>query len=64
MTAGALIALGQLLHDEPGRDLEATTDRVTEDLLRMFGMTRRQAQRICSLPLPALDTAGTSDRTA
>jgi AcrR family transcriptional regulator len=64
MTAGALIALGQLLHDEPGRDVEATTDRVTEDLLRMFGMTRRQAQRICSLPLPDLDTAANSDPTA
>ena len=64
MTAGALIALGQLLHDEPGRDMEATTDRVTEDLLRMFGMTRRQAQRICSLPLPDLDAAGNSGPAA
>ncbi|MFG1813430.1 TetR/AcrR family transcriptional regulator [Kribbella sp. NPDC049174] len=64
MTAGALIALGQLLHDEPGRDMEATTDRVTEDLLRMFGMTRRQAQRICSLPLPDLDAAGNTGPAA
>jgi AcrR family transcriptional regulator len=63
MTAGALIALGQLLHNEPDRDVEATTDRVTEDLLRMFGMTRRQAQRICSLPLPDLDTAESSAPT-
>jgi hypothetical protein len=29
---------------------------VTEDLLRMFGVPRRQAQRICSLPLPDIDT--------
>ncbi|TCO17980.1 TetR family transcriptional regulator [Kribbella steppae] len=64
MTAGALIALGQLLHDQPSRDMEATTDRVTEDLLRMFGMTRRQAQRICSLPLPDLDAAGNSGPAA
>jgi len=55
MTAGALIALGHLLHDQPERDVEATTDRVTEDLLRMFGVPRRQAQRICSRPLPAID---------
>ena len=55
MTAGALIALGQLLHDQPDRDVDETTDRVTEDLLRMFGMPRRQAQRICSLPLPDID---------
>ena len=55
MTAGALLALGQLLHDQPERDVEKTTDRVTEDLLRMLGVPRRQAQRICSLPLPDID---------
>jgi AcrR family transcriptional regulator len=64
MSAGALIALGQLLHDEPGRDVETTTDRITENLLRMFGMTRRQAQRICSLPLPDLDPAENSGPAA
>ena len=37
MTAGALIALGHLLHDQPDRDVDETTDQVTEDLLRMFG---------------------------
>lgn len=52
MTAGALLALGQLLHDQPERDVETTTDQVTEDLLRMLGVPRRQARRICSLPLP------------
>ena len=55
MAAGALIALGQLLHDQPERDVEETTDRVTEDLLRMLGVPRRQAQRISSLPLPDID---------
>ena len=55
LTAGALIALGQLLHDQPERDVEETTDRVTEDLLRMLGVPRRQAQRISSLPLPDID---------
>jgi AcrR family transcriptional regulator len=55
MTAGALLALGHLLHTQPARDVEQTTDRVTEDLLRMFGVPRRQAQRICSLPLPDID---------
>ena len=55
MTAGALLALGQLLHDQPERDVEETTDRVTEDLLRMLGVPRRQAQRIASLPLPDID---------
>jgi len=57
MTAGALLALGQLLHDQPELDVDETTDRVAEDLLRMFGVPRRQAQRICSLPLPDIDRA-------
>jgi hypothetical protein len=52
ISAGVLVALGQLLQDQPDRDVEETTDRVTEELLRMFGVPRRQAQRICSLPLP------------
>ena len=64
LAAGTLIALGQLLLDHPERDAEETTDRVTEDLLRMFGMTRRQAQRICSLPLPDLATADISGPAA
>jgi AcrR family transcriptional regulator len=56
MTAGALIALGHLVQDQPDRDVEQTTDRVAEDLLRMFGMPSRTAHRICALPLPALET--------
>jgi len=55
MAAGALIALGQLVHDQPDRDVEETTDRITEDLLRMFGVPTRQAQQICSRPLPELE---------
>jgi AcrR family transcriptional regulator len=58
MAAGALIALGQLLQDQPDRDVEETTDRVTEELLRMFGVPPRQAQRICSLPLSEVAAAG------
>ena len=57
ISGGALIALGQLLDDRPDRDVEQTTDRMTADLLRMFGLPRRQAQRICTKPLPDLDRA-------
>jgi AcrR family transcriptional regulator len=57
MAAGTLLALGQLLNDQPERDVDETTDRLTEDLLRMFGVSRRQAQRICSLPLPDIAAA-------
>ena len=52
IAAGALLALGQLLHDQPDRDVEQTTDQMTEDLLHMFGLPRRQARRICTRPLP------------
>ena len=53
MTAGALIALGQLVQNQPDRDVEQTTDRVTEDLLRMFGMPTRTAPshlHVCRSP--------------
>ena len=52
MAAGALLALGQLLHDQPERDDAETTDKVTEELLRMFGVPTATARRICRLPLP------------
>jgi AcrR family transcriptional regulator len=55
VTAGCLLALGQLLHDQPDRDVDETTDTVTEDLLRMFGVPARQAHRICRLPLPEIE---------
>jgi hypothetical protein len=55
MTAGALIGLGHLVQSQPDRDVEQTTDQVTEDLLRMFGMPTRTAHRICTLPLPDLE---------
>ena len=57
IAAGALLALGQLLHDQPDRDVERTTDQMTEDLLHMFGVPRRQAHRICTRPLPEVGGA-------
>jgi hypothetical protein len=64
MTGAALISLGQLLHDQPERDVEATTDRVAEDLLRMFGLTRQQAHRICTRPLPDQESGRDGDSAA
>ncbi|WP_280477110.1 TetR/AcrR family transcriptional regulator [Nocardia asiatica] len=55
IVAGAALCLGQLLHDHPERDDAAATDQVTEDLLRMFGLSADEAREICSLPLPSLD---------
>jgi AcrR family transcriptional regulator len=58
MVAGALIALGRLLHDQPDRDVDETTDLVTRDLLRMLGLSTRMAERVCNRPLPDLGEAG------
>ena len=56
MAAGALVCLGQLLHDQPARDDAAAADGLAEDLLRMFGVPPKQAHRICTLPLPDPDS--------
>lgn len=55
--AGATICLGQFLHDHPDRDDAEATDQVAEDLLRLFGLTARQAHKLCTQELPALDLA-------
>ncbi|MEU1554877.1 TetR/AcrR family transcriptional regulator [Streptomyces scabiei] len=62
--AGAVLGLAHLLHHQPERDDAAATDRVTEDLLRMLGLTAAEAHEICSRPLPALDTTATGPDTA
>jgi AcrR family transcriptional regulator len=51
---GASLALGWMLHDRPDLDDAVTTDLVTRDILRVLGMTSRQADKICSMPLPDL----------
>lgn len=55
VVAGATLALGRLLHDDPKRDDAEATDQVAEDLLRMFGLPPDDAHRICRAPLPPLD---------
>jgi AcrR family transcriptional regulator len=55
VAAGALLGLGRLLADEPDRDDAAAADRVTEDVLRLFGMDADEAHEICQRPLPDLD---------
>ncbi|MGW4535202.1 TetR/AcrR family transcriptional regulator [Nocardia sp. NPDC004340] len=55
--SGTALALGKFLHDHPERDDAATTDQITEDLLRMLGLPADQAQDIARRPLPSLDTA-------
>ncbi|MFE4500953.1 TetR/AcrR family transcriptional regulator [Rhodococcus sp. NPDC056743] len=56
LAAGAAVGLGQLLHDQPERDDAEATDRMTEDILRAFGLPAEEAHRICQLPLPDLSS--------
>lgn len=57
VAAGALLGLGKLLQLEPERDDAAAADRVTEDVLRLFGLPAEEARRICQRPLPGLDSS-------
>ncbi|SBS79783.1 Transcriptional regulator [uncultured Mycobacterium sp.] len=52
VAAGALLGLGYLLQAQPERDAAVTADAVTEDVLRLFGMSPEDARQICALPLP------------
>ncbi|WP_043780212.1 TetR/AcrR family transcriptional regulator [Rhodococcus sp. JVH1] len=54
LTAGAIVGLGQLLHDRPDRDAAETTDALTEDLLRTFGLSPDEAHKVSRRPLPDL----------
>lgn len=61
IVTGAALAIGQLLHDHPGRDDATTTDQVTEDLLRMFGVPADEARAISRRPLVELDEESGED---
>ncbi|MET0699811.1 MAG: TetR/AcrR family transcriptional regulator [Mycobacterium sp.] len=55
LAGGVLLGLGQLLHNDLDRDDAQTADQVTEDLLRLFGMKKAEAKRLCHTPLPDID---------
>jgi AcrR family transcriptional regulator len=61
VAAGALLGLGKLLQDEPNRDDAAAADRVTEDVLRLFGLSADEAHEICTRPLPDVGEAALPD---
>ncbi|MBN3511323.1 TetR/AcrR family transcriptional regulator [Mycolicibacterium nivoides] len=61
VVGGALLGLGQLLHDEPDRDDAQAADTVTQNLLVLLGMPADEAGRLCRQPLPdlsAIDQSG------
>jgi AcrR family transcriptional regulator len=64
IVTGAALCLGRLLHDQPERDDAEATDQVTEDLVRMFGLSPDDAREICHRPLPALAEPSQDDTAA
>lgn len=64
VVGGSLLGLGQLLADEPDRDVADTADKVTERILMVLGMPADEARRICQLPLPDIDSVGLPDSAA
>lgn len=52
VAGGILLGMGTLLQRDPNRDDGVTADAVAEDLLRMFGMSAKEAHKVCSRPLP------------
>jgi AcrR family transcriptional regulator len=64
IVGGALLGLGQLLHDEPERDDAQAADAVTEHVLTLLGMSADEAHRICQLPLPDLAGLGQAGSAA
>jgi AcrR family transcriptional regulator len=64
VAGGALLGLGNLLRNQPDRDDAETTDAVTEDVLRIFGLTDDEAREICRRPLPDLEAYGQPDSAA
>jgi AcrR family transcriptional regulator len=64
LAGGALLGLGNLLRAQPDRDDEAAADRVTRDVLLLFGMTADEAAEVCLRPLPDLARLGQPDSVA
>ena len=56
VAGGALLGLGNLLRAQPGRDDARAADAVTEDVLRLLGMTAEDARAVCERPLPDVTT--------
>ncbi|OBH19139.1 MULTISPECIES: TetR/AcrR family transcriptional regulator [unclassified Mycobacterium] len=52
MAGGALLGLGNLLREDPDRDDARAADLVTENVLRLFGLSAAEARAICRRPLP------------
>ncbi|OBA78396.1 TetR family transcriptional regulator [Mycobacterium sp. 1164966.3] len=61
---GALLGLGVLLRGDPGRDAASAADAMTENVLRLFGLSAAEAHAVCQRPLPDLGSWGRPDSAA
>lgn len=61
---GALLGLGVLLRAEPDRDSASAADAMTENVLRLFGLSADEAHAVCQRPLPELGAWGQPDSAA
>lgn len=50
---GAMLGLLQWLEEHPGADAAALSDEMAERVLRLLGLTEREAQKLCARPLPS-----------
>jgi AcrR family transcriptional regulator len=64
VAGGALLGLGNLLRTQPERDDARDADAVTEDVLRLFGLSADEARDLCGRPLPDLSELQHSDSVA
>jgi AcrR family transcriptional regulator len=64
VAGGALLGLGNLLRTEPERDDARAADAVTENVLRIFGVSSDDAHALCERPLPRLLELQQSDSVA
>ncbi len=64
VAGGALLGLGNLLQTDPERDDARAADAVTENVLRIFGLSSDEARALCDLPLPDLSELQQSDSVA
>ncbi|OBF83796.1 TetR family transcriptional regulator [Mycobacterium sp. 852002-51163_SCH5372311] len=51
---GALLGLGVLLREDPDREAASAADAMTENVLRLFGLSADEAHAVCQRPLPDL----------
>ncbi|RBO86497.1 TetR/AcrR family transcriptional regulator [Nocardia puris] len=60
LVTGSLLGLGRLLLQQPDRDCAATVDAMTVTILVALGLSREDAQELCSSPMP-MDLITTAD---